>query len=175
MRLSAEAGLMAGQAIGELLRRRRVDAAIRDWNDRLEREHGLDSDEVEALEPYVRYLCHYGRGLDLAVAAVVSGAWIVTMSAAVLYRVLVFDPTESAVALYGGAATVGFDVLTLALPMLGLVGALYWMRRRYRRYTVAAEIRSHLVTDPSPLLHPGNPLPVSEETVRTAPSTTTWE
>ena len=166
---------MAGQAIGELLRRRRVDAAIRDWNDRLEREHGLDSDEVKALEPYVRYLCHYGRGPDLAVAAVASGAWTVTMSAAVLYRVLVFDPTESAVAFYGGAATVGFNVLTLALPMLGLVGALYWMRRRYGRYTVAAEIRSHLVTDPSPLLPPGNPLPVSEEAVRTAPSTTTWE
>jgi hypothetical protein len=107
----------------------RIDAAIQDWNDRVEREHGLDSDGVEALEPYVRYLYHYGRGLDLAVAAVVSGAWIVTMSAAVLYRVLVFDPTASAVALYGGAATVGFDVLTLALPMLGLVGALYWMRR----------------------------------------------
>ena len=121
---------MAGQAIGELLRRRRVDAAIQDWNDRLEREHGLDSAEIEAPEPYLRYLCHSGRGLDLAVVAVLSGTWIITMSAAVLYRVLIFDPTASAVALYGGAATVGFDVLTLALPILGLVGALYWMRRR---------------------------------------------
>lgn len=162
--------------LGLVVRERIVERRIDRWRTRLEGDHGLTEAELDTLEPYVEYVSNYSSGKEFALLALLYSPFVLILVVISGFTLLGSVGTIGALLLGGGSsltgvgsgtfgAIAGFMVLMtlFAVLLIGLVGYVLW--RRWKHYTLATEIRSHLTTNPRRLCADDDPLSESREEI----------
>lgn len=157
--------------LGNTIRGKLIETRRQRWRERLTTDHDLTESELEAVSPYVEYVCHFGSRKELVALVVLFLPFALVLAALLLFGGGVTLTMLAAVATGGGTGAVGIAAAIsglsalFALLLLGVIA--YFLYTRYRRYRLAAEVHEHLTTEPRRLLGRDDPLPKSREEIAT--------
>lgn len=155
---------------GSSIRKRLVERRRNDWQTRLEDTEELDAEDIEALQPYVEYVSHYGSpvdvvGLSLIGLPLVAGlGYVLTFVAgSILETGAVFSLPILAVR----------TVIGVGGPLLLAGAILYYLGVRIYRFHLCRPVKTQLEENPSAILQESeDAVPVTREYVMNVGKTT---